>query len=139
AQRVIGADVELVLRGDSQRGCAKVVAGAGKVGERIKRQQVFGDGVDALRGNRVAGEGLPRAGGGVEGIGIENFAAQIRKIASSFDRGGNGAYHRLRLVDAQPLVVAEEEQLVFANWPAQRKAELVLTEHRFAGVEELAG
>jgi hypothetical protein len=138
---VVHAQVELVLVHVLVRDPAVVVGGAGQVRQRITAQQVGGHRIDAVRRDRVPGEGIARraaagarAGGGRIVDGGHAAADRLGEDALSLQGGGDGGDADAADALAHALVVDEEERPVLGDGPAQDEAELVAAEAGLVGV-----
>ena len=94
------------------------------LGSGISFSRFCACGDSRLAGNDVAGK--LRAGGrsGAAG-GIEDIEAQTAEVAGALFRGGNAQQRSTAGVAPRALKVAEVEQLVLLNRPADGSAELV--------------
>ena len=128
--------VQRILRGQREAQLARSRISAGRRRLRPDVQELSGYRADLARGNPIERHGCRRAGksyllarvrAGPRRIEVRR--AQRRQVART-ERGirHDDAGHGITGVDAQPLIVAEEEQLVADERTADRAAEFVLIE-----------
>ena len=98
-----------------------------------------GDGADAALRDDVVGEGGTPVAGGVAGEGIIDGGAAGRQVARAEGGAGNVPAVHLAEEVAAALIVAEEEEFVTYDTPAESSAELVVSGRRFADGEGVAG
>ena len=104
-----------------------------------KADDPTGDGADATLRDDVAGEGGTTVSGGVTGERVVDGGAAGREIARAEGGSGNITAVDLAEVVAAALVVAEEEEFVANDTPAEGAAELVVGGWRFGDGEGVAG